>query len=109
MSILPPVTHLQFLILEALGERGGEGDVAGAEVRGTLGDHGVSRTLPAFYELMGRLEKAGLVVGHYAPKSVNGQKVRERRYALTQEGSDAHEATCSFYRSRTGARTQEVS
>jgi DNA-binding PadR family transcriptional regulator len=105
MSTLPPVTHLQFLILEALGES----EVPGAEVRGTLGEHGVSRTLPAFYELMGRLEKAGLVAGHYASKSVNGQKVRERRYVLTSEGSTAHEATCEFYRSRTGARAQEAS
>jgi len=105
MNTLPPVTHLQFLILDALGE----GEVAGAEVRRTLGEHGVGRTLPAFYELMGRLEKAGLVAGHYAPKSVNGQKVRERRYALTAAGSDAYEATCSFYRSRTAARAQEAS
>jgi len=105
MTILPPVTHLQFLILEALGA----GEVAGADVRGILADHGARRTLPAFYELMGRLEKAGLVVGHYAAKSVNGQKVRERRYALSLAGSEAYEATCDFYRSRTGVRAREAS
>ncbi len=105
MSTLPPVTHLQFLILEALRD----GEIAGAEVRGILADHGVRRTLPAFYELMSRLERAGLVVGHYAPKLVKGQNVRERRYALTAAGSGAHEDTCRFYRSRTGVQEQEAS
>ena len=104
MNSLPPVTHLQFLILEALGD----GEVAGADVRQVLGTPGVSRTLPPFYELMGRLEKAGLVAGHYAPKSVNGQTVRERRYERTAAGSDAYEATCNFYRGLSGVRTQEA-
>jgi DNA-binding PadR family transcriptional regulator len=104
MSSLPPVTHLQFVILEAL--RAGE--VAGADVRASLGAHGVNRTLPSFYELMARLEKAGLVVGHYAAKTINGQSVRERRYTLTPAGDDAYDATCAFYNDRAGVRIQEA-
>jgi len=104
MSSLPPVTHLQFLILEQLGA----GEAAGAEVRAALGEHGVPRTLPAFYELMGRLEKSGLVEGRYAAKTVNGQKVRERRYALTGDGAAAHAATCRFYANRVAVRPREA-
>lgn len=104
MSLLPPVTHLQFLILESLADR----EHAGSEVRATLADHGAGRTLPAFYELMARLEKASLVCGSYAPKTVNGQAVRERRYLITDAGRAAHAATCRFYRDKLAARAQEA-
>ena len=104
MSTLPPVTHLQFLILESLADR----EHAGREVRATLADHGAERTLPAFYELMARLEKAGLVCGSYAPKTVNGQAVRERRYTITAAGRQAHAATCRFYRDKLAIQAQEA-
>ncbi len=104
MSALPPVTHLQFLILESLAGN----EHAGREVRSTLADHGARRTLPAFYELMARLEKAGLVRGSYSPKTVNGQIVRERRYAITEAGREAHAATCRFYRDKLAIRAQEA-
>ena len=104
MSVLPPVTHPQFLILESL--VGGEH--AGRDVRAALADHGAGRTLPAFYELMARLEKAGLVCGSYAPKKVNGQVVRERRYAITEAGREAHAATCRFYGEKLSTRSQEA-
>lgn len=98
MDRLPTVTHLQFLVLEHL--RGGER--AGSDTRALLAEHGARRTLAAFYQLMARLEEGGLVVGRYAQKTVRGQVVKERRYALTPLGEAAWQETCSFYRSRLG-------
>lgn len=104
LNDLPAITHLQFLILDSLvaDER------AGQDVRDALERHGARRTLPAFYELMARLEKAGFVDGSYAAKTVNGQQVRERRYQITEAGREAHTATCAFYRDAMAGRLQEA-
>ncbi len=104
MNNLPPITHLQFLILDSLAAD----ERAGQDVRDALAKHGAKRTLPAFYELMARLEKADLVEGSYAAKTVNGQQVRERRYRVTEAGLEAHTATCAFYRDAMAGRLQEA-
>jgi DNA-binding PadR family transcriptional regulator len=93
---LPPVTHLQFLVLEFLGDK----EEPGRAVRGMLRQHGVRRSTPAFYQLMARLEEMGHVKGQYVPKSVKGQTVKERRYQLTAAGKRAYRATCAFYREK---------
>jgi len=93
---LPPVTHLQFLVLEFLGDN----EEPGRAVRDMLRQHGIKRSTPAFYQLMARLEEMGLARGKYVPKLVKGQTVKERRYALTAAGTRAYNATCAFYREK---------
>ena len=90
---LPPLTHLQCLVLGALlaGER------AGKDVRRELAVHGVRRTGPAFYQMMARLEDAGWVAGAYTQQIVDGQIIKERRYRLTAGGLRAWNRTRDFY------------
>jgi len=90
---IPEITHLQFLVLGML--RGGER--TGRVVRRTLKRHGIERSGPAFYQMMARLEDAGLVAGEYDQKIVDGQIIKERRYSLTSQGESAWSATRAFY------------
>jgi len=90
---IPEITHLQFLVLGML--RGGER--RGRHVRRALARRGVERTGPAFYQMMARLEDAGLVIGEYEQKIVDGQIIKERRYALTPRGDAAWTSTRAFY------------
>jgi DNA-binding PadR family transcriptional regulator len=57
----------------------------------------VRRSAPAFYQMMARLEDAGLVDGDYDQKIVDGQIIKERRYALTPTGESAWKRTRDFY------------
>lgn len=90
---IPDITHLQFLVLAVLrgGSRTGHG------VRKALARHGVRRSGPAFYQMMARLEDAGLVGGEYDQKVVEGQIIKERRYTLTPRGESAWASTRAFY------------
>src|SRR3954463_5685416 len=90
---IPEITHLQFLVLGML--RGGERP--GRVIRRTLKRHGIDRSGPAFYQMMARLEDAGLVTGEYDQKVVDGQMIKERRYTLTDRGEAAWTATRAFY------------
>jgi DNA-binding PadR family transcriptional regulator len=90
---IPEITHLQFLVLGLL--RAGERP--GRHLRRALQRRGVSRTGPAFYQMMARLEDAGLVAGAYDQKVVEGQIIKERRYTLTDAGDRAWTATRAFY------------
>jgi len=90
---IPDVTHLQFLVLAIL--RGGER--TGRALRKQLARHGAARTGPAFYQMMARLEDAGLVAGAYDQKIVAAQIIKERRYTLTPAGESAWAATRAFY------------
>ena len=47
--------------------------------------------------MMARLEDAGLVSGAYDQKIVDGQIIKERRYALTPRGDAAWTSTRAFY------------
>jgi len=96
---IPEITHLQFLVLGML--RGGER--AGRVVRRTLKRHGIDRSGPAFYQMMARLEDAGLVAGEYDQKIIDGQIIKERRYSLTARGETAWTATRAFYSDAIGA------
>lgn len=90
---IPAITHLQFLVLGML--RAGERP--GRHVRRALQRHGISRSAPAFYQMMARLEDAGFVTGAYDQKIVDGQIIKERRYTLTPAGDQAWTATRAFY------------
>jgi DNA-binding PadR family transcriptional regulator len=90
---IPEITHLQFLVLGML--RAGERP--GRLLRRALARHGIARTGPAFYQMMARLEDAGLVGGEYDQKIVGGQIIKERRYTLTPRGDAAWTSTRAFY------------
>ena len=96
---LPSITHLQFLVLEALAED----EQAGRDLRARLGRHRVRRSAPAFYQMMARLEDAALVEGRYEQQVVEGQLLKERRYRITRPGRRAFEQTRAFYLERLAA------
>ncbi len=98
--MLPDITHLQFLVLEALGDA----DQLGRELRALLASHGVRNSAPAFYQMMSRLEDAGLAEGAYDQKVIAGQNVKERRYRITKAGTRAAAHTRTFYLDRLAAR-----
>jgi DNA-binding PadR family transcriptional regulator len=90
---LPSLTHLQVLVLGAL--RGAR--QPGRVLRDTLASYGVRRTAPAFYQLMSRLESAGLVEGWYEQVTVGDQAVTERWYRVTAEGTRQWTRAQKFY------------
>jgi DNA-binding PadR family transcriptional regulator len=90
---LPTVTHLQFLVLGVLRSR----EQPGRTIREILASYGARRTAPAFYQLMSRLEAAGLVEGRYEQIVVGDQAVTERRYRITAEGQRYWERAHNFY------------
>src|SRR5690349_13576163 len=92
---LPPLTHLQFLILSTLAED----DRSGRDVRAALEVFGAARTAAAFYQTMARLEEAGFVEGWYEQTVVGDQAVTERRYSLKPLGRKLIEETRRFYTS----------
>lgn len=96
---LPAITHLQFLVLGALGD----GEQAGRHLRALLAAYGLKGSGPAFYQMMARLEEGGLVEGWYARQLVDGQHLKERRYRLLREGRRAVEETRVFYLQRASA------
>jgi DNA-binding PadR family transcriptional regulator len=93
---LPAITHLQFLVLGLLRDHA----QAGRDIRAELQRHGVRRTAPAFYQMMARLEDAGLVEGWYDRKVVEGQLIKERHYRLRPAGARAWRVTRDFYLAR---------
>lgn len=93
MSGIPRLSHLQFLVVGALQGR----SVPGREVREALRRFGVRKSGPGFYQLMARLEDAGLVEGRYHQEIVDGQIIRERHYMLTADGRRAWDTSRDFY------------
>lgn len=90
---LPSITHLQFLVLGLLLRD----PQPGRRLRRDLAARGIRRTAPAFYQMMSRLEEAGLVRGWYHQKIVDGQIIKERHYKLTASGAAAWTDTRDFY------------
>jgi DNA-binding PadR family transcriptional regulator len=91
--MLPEITHLQYLILATLQD----GELAGRALRTLLATAGHGMSGPAFYQLMARLEDAGLVQGRYRQTVVEGQALKERVYTITGQGSRVREETRNFY------------
>jgi DNA-binding PadR family transcriptional regulator len=90
---LPAITHLQFLVLGVLltDER------PGRVIRDTIAAYGVRRSAPAFYQMMARLERDGLIEGWYEQVTVGDQAVTERRYRIKPAGSKLWTQTRAFY------------
>lgn len=93
MSTLPTVTHLQFLVLGLLLD----GERPGRLIREVLARYRVKPSGPAFYQLMARLEREGLVEGWYEQVTVGDQAVTERRYRLTATGATRWKRAAAFY------------
>jgi DNA-binding PadR family transcriptional regulator len=90
---LPELSHLQLLVLECLGTQ----KLSGRELRARLAQHRTKKSLPAFYQLMARLEEVRFVEGEYSQKIVEGQIIKERHYRVTGEGARAVHQTFNFY------------
>jgi DNA-binding PadR family transcriptional regulator len=54
-----------------------------------LAELGIHKRGAGFYQLMSRMEKAGLVVGWYEDVAVGTHVVQQRKYTITAEGSNA--------------------
>jgi DNA-binding PadR family transcriptional regulator len=100
---LPPVTHLQFLVLACLAE----GEQPGRGIREAISAYGIRRSAPAFYQMMARLERARLVEGWYEQITVGDQAVTERRYRIRPAGHKLWQETLNFYRSAAGAPARQ--
>src|SRR5580692_7646976 len=89
----PAITHLQFLVIGSLlsSER------PGREIRTLIAAYGIQRSGPAFYQMMARLERDGLVEGWYEPLVVRELTVKERRYRIRPAGAKAWAAARAFY------------
>ncbi|HEV8147088.1 MAG TPA: hypothetical protein VGP79_11935 [Bryobacteraceae bacterium] len=96
---LPALTHLQFLVLGVLRAN----EQPGRVIREAIATYGVRRSGPAFYQMMARLERDGLVEGWYEQITLSGQAVKERRYRIKPAGARLWSATQSFYESVSGA------
>jgi DNA-binding PadR family transcriptional regulator len=96
---IPDLSHLQFLVLAQLlgNER------TGRELRTSLKRYRVRQSGPAFYQMMARLENAGLVSGWYTQTIIDGQMIKERHYRVTQTGAVAWRQCRSFYEHAIGA------
>ena len=90
---LPGLTHLQFLVLGVLLS----GQQSGRAVRQAIEHYGIRRSAPAFYQMMARLERDGMVEGWYEQVKVGDQSVTERRYRTTAAGSKIWERAYAFY------------
>src|SRR5215207_556867 len=99
---LPTLSHLQFLALGAVLSDG----QPGRAIRDAVAEYGVRSTAAAFYQMMARLERDGLVQGWYEPIVVGDQTVRERRYRITAGGSRAWRQTRAFYETVAAAAAQ---
>jgi DNA-binding PadR family transcriptional regulator len=90
---VPEITHLQFLVLEIIGAL----ERPGRYIREQLQKEGARKSLPAFYQMMARLEDAGLIKGSTHAISVEGQPATERRYKITGSGLKALQQVKGFY------------
>src|SRR5689334_3549334 len=99
---LPPLTHLQFAVLDALGTS----ETSGRELRARLKENGIKKSGPAFYQLMYRLEEARFVEGSYTEEIIDGQRIKERRYRMLGDGVRAFNDTLKFYESRDRQRAR---
>lgn len=70
----------------------------GHELRTALRKAGQPMSLPAFYQLMARMEEADLVVGWYETQVIDGNTVKRRRYKTTERGRHEINCTLDFYR-----------
>ena len=88
-------THLRVAILSVLAD----GEKPGRVMRELLGWATRTKTTAAFYVCMANHEKLGLIAGRFArpPKQLT-IAVRERLYAITEDGRNVLQEVQEFYR-----------
>lgn len=96
---LPPITHLQFVILQAVDRA----ELPGRDLRQLLEQHGQKTTPAAFYQLMARLEDLKMVSGELKDVPGEQRRFRERWYRLLPCGRQAITDTRDFYADPRGA------
>ena len=94
------LTDLQFDVIDLMLD----GEQSGLELRDALAAKGTKRSIPAFVELMGRLEDARFVSGRYAVVTVGKDTYRQRVYRVLANGRRAFDSKQEFYAVRAGAR-----
>jgi DNA-binding PadR family transcriptional regulator len=92
-TVIPRLSHLQFAVIEVLGTA----TMRGKDLRKRLGERGISKSGPGFYQMMARLEEAKFVEGLYAQQIIDGQIIKERHYRITGRGNGALRETQKFY------------
>jgi DNA-binding PadR family transcriptional regulator len=94
---LPELSHLQFAVLDVIGADA----TSGKDLRKSLGELGINKSGPAFYQMMARLEESKFVEGWYNQEIIEGQIIKERQYRITGNGIRALNRTKQFYHGRT--------
>lgn len=86
----PPLTPLQFAVIDCLRHEGDEIELTGAELRDALKRlRQIEKSGPAFYQLMSRLLDSRLVV--------SSTRKNETVYSVSESGIKAHTETQRFY------------
>lgn len=93
---IPTITHLQFFLLEAIAVEPRYGET----LRRLLRQERHEASEPAFYQLMGRMEKAGLIRSKIVKSWVAAQLIKERVYRLTAAGKRTLCEVREFYAAR---------
>ena len=89
----PPLTHLQSLVIKLILS----GRYDAPQIRDGLKAFGASKSCGAFYELMGRMEEAGLIAGSQCRSVRTGELVQRWDYAVTERGRELLRQTARFY------------
>lgn len=97
---LPNLSHLQFQILDCMGSH----EITGRDLRAALKEKGVSKSGPAFYQLMNRLEDSDFVKKRVEPKNIEGQEIKESLYKIGGLGIEARHAAYQSYASSNTAK-----
>ena len=89
------MTHLQYAIIRIIGNQEVSGTDIREKIKQKFGDPQPS--LPAFYQLIGRMEDAKLVSGRYLRIDKGDVHKRERLYNATVYGATQRDLTDKFY------------
>jgi len=90
----PALTHIQFAVIEALGDQ----ERFGKEIRKYLRKRGIRQSLASFYLLMKRMEVVGLIDGRYTSASVRTSQWQQRCYKVLRAGFKARDEVLHWYR-----------
>lgn len=95
---LPTITHLQFLVLDIVLES--SSGISSQQVQELLALNGQEQRGPKFYQLMKRLEQAGIIESWPQQFDVAGSSVSRTFYKGTKKGKIAWRITLEFYKYR---------
>jgi DNA-binding PadR family transcriptional regulator len=97
-SVLPSVTHLQFLVLDIV--KAHAKGLSANDLREALLREGQAYSGPRFYQLLARLEASGWIDSWSQHFAVGGGTVERTYYRITSKGKSAWDVTLIFYRTR---------